>query len=311
MPIRQIIIRGLAAAHGALIGALFLFLLHAPAQVLGAVLQNVQVSMMAGPEQPPDPTQILLLCSLSFGSFVLALAVFFLFPLVQGGILGQVRDRLEPPPHPPGPFGAYGRAYYGRLLGSLGLFTLVMIVILLPVMVFAAALAIQVMAGVSAEGTTAPPPPDPQQLTRQLLSYPVLLVLMLIATFLMMAAATVYWVSCCVIVSEQGRVLISCRKALRFCRQNFRAVLAVWLLTFAVSALISPLGLVGQLGLIKELWALVALALIYAALIGYWGVLFAGLIMSLYLARRSSLARPERGLPVLAEAGGRGQRPVS
>jgi hypothetical protein len=136
-----------------------------------------------------------------------------------------------------------------------------------------------------------------------------MLVVMLIAMLLMMAAATVYWVSCCVIVSEQGRVLASCRQALRFCRQNFPAVLAVWVLTFAVSVLISPLGLVGQLGFIKDLWALAALALLYAALIGYWGVLFAGLIMSLYLARRSPSGELEPRLPMLEGIAGTGQGP--
>jgi hypothetical protein len=44
--------------------------------------------------------------------------------------------------------------------------------------------------------------------------------------------------------------------------------------------------LVGPLGIVTEPWALVGLALVYAALIGYSGVLVAGVSMSLYQGRR-------------------------
>jgi hypothetical protein len=127
IPLGPIVVRGIVAAHGVLLGALYLFLLQAPSQVLSAVLQSLQKGLRASPGQAIDPTLLMLTSLLSFGAFVLAVAVFFLFPLVQGGILGQVRDRLESPHQRPGPFGNYGRASYFRLLGSELLYLLTMV----------------------------------------------------------------------------------------------------------------------------------------------------------------------------------------
>jgi hypothetical protein len=140
---------------------------------------------------------------------------------------------------------------------------------------------------------------DPQQLNRQLLAHPVMLAGMGIASLLASAVAMVYWVASSVVVSEQGRVLASWRKALHFCRQNFPALLVVCLLTFAVGFVTAPFSLAGQLGFVKELWALVALALVYSALVGYTGVLLGGVIMSLYLARRMPSGQPEPERQVL------------
>ena len=146
LPIRQIVGRGFGAAHQVLFGALLLFLLHAPAQVVSAVAQGYQAKVMAGPLGQPDANQVIVYVAMAFGGFVLAVGVFFLFPLVQAGILGQVRDRLKSSQEPPGRFGAYGRAYYLRLLGSQGLFTLVMLGIMLPTMCLGMVLAFQQMA---------------------------------------------------------------------------------------------------------------------------------------------------------------------
>jgi hypothetical protein len=287
MRVGQIIARGFAAAHGALVGALYVFLLQAPLQVLSALTQGFQPQMTPAPGQQPDAKQLVLSVAFSCGTFVLALAVFFLFPLVQGGILGQVRDRLESPQQPPGPFAPYGRAFYRRLLGSQALFTLLMFVALLPLMGLTVGLYFQVQEMGSAA------PADPQQLNRQLLSYPVMVVCMVIFAVLAAAVGMVYWVANTIVVAEKERVFASWRQALHFCRQNFAAVLAVWLLNFAAGLLMSPLALVGQRGVVKEPWALVGLAVVYSALIGYWSVLLAGLMMSLYLARRSPSERPE------------------
>jgi hypothetical protein len=141
--IGPILARGLAAGHATLLGALCLFLLHAPTQVLVGVSQSLQGGMTAAPGKQADPMQIMLGLALTGGSFVFALAVFFLFPLVQGGILGQVRDRLESPHQPPGRFAAHGKTFYVRLLGCEGLFALGMMVIMVPAMCIGAALALE------------------------------------------------------------------------------------------------------------------------------------------------------------------------
>jgi hypothetical protein len=302
--INQIVTRGFAAGSSVLAGALLLFLLHAPTQVLGAVAQHVQREAMPRPGQAPDVGQLALSFALSFALLLLALGVFFLYPLVLGGILGQVRDRLESPQQAPIRFGTYGRSFYVRLLGSLGVYALIMIVLMVPVMCLGVGLYFQYVAEleelakpVTPEGNAVPQPPDPQQLTRQLLLHPVMVVGIAIASLLAAAASMIYWVANCMLVCEREGVFASWRKALRFCRQNLPAVLVVLLLSFAVGLLISPLGLLGQLGIVTELWALVSLALVYAAFIGYWGVVLAGLVMSLYLARRP--LPPGQGQPEL------------
>jgi hypothetical protein len=234
---------------------------------------------------------------------VFALAVFFLFPLVQGGILGQVRDRLDSPEQPPGRFGAYGRAHYVRLMGSQALFALVMFGIMIPTMCLGMSVAVQEMAktiqNTWAEGAPSPAPPDTQELTRQLFSNPFLLAGMGLSSVLMAAVAMVYWVANCIVVSEQQPVLASWGRALRFCHQHFPVVLVVGSLSYIVGLSIAPLSLAGQLGIVKEPWALGGLALAYSALIGYWGVLLAGLSMSLYLARRQPSGQREPELAVV------------
>ena len=60
----------------------------------------------------------------------------------------------------------------------------------------------------------------------------------------------------------------------------------------------APLGMLGQLGVVTGTWALLGLALAYSVLIGYWGVISAGISMSLYLGRRTRSAAPEPALPL-------------
>jgi hypothetical protein len=297
LPTGQVLARGFAAAHGALLGALYLALLQAPVQVTGAFAQALQGSMF-GPDRQPDLRRLVLSLSLSAVLLVLALAVFFLFPLVQGGILGQVRDRLESPHQPPGRFGDYGRAHYARLLGSQGLFLLVMLAVLVPVMCLGAGMVIRDYAGADraiqpyAEAGPAEVP-TPEELNRQFLLNPVMLTVIVVASLLASAVGMVYWMANSIVVAEQEGVLVAWQKAFDFCRRNFSTVLAVWLLSFAVGVVIAPLGLAGQFGFVRESWLLVALALGYSALVGYWGVILAGLTMSLYLGGRGQARRPE------------------
>jgi hypothetical protein len=304
MRIGQIIVRGCAATRVALVGALLMFVLQAPLQVLGAFGPAVQRETMRGPGQQPDANQLLLNLSFSCGTFVLGLAVFFLFPLVHGGILGQVRDRLELPSRPPGQFATYARAFYARLLGSEALFMLMMFAVMVPVMCLGMGLMFQEMARFAppdvAEGGPPPPFADPQQLTRQLLSRPAVLAGVGLAALLLSAVGMVYWVANCVVVADEEGVFDSWRKALRFCRHHLSAVLVVWLLNVVGGVLVSPLGLLGSLGVVQDPWVLVAVGLVYAAVIACWGLLLAGLVMSLYLARGSPAEQPEPAAPAPA-----------
>lgn len=282
-----IIYRGFEAAHGTLVGAFYLFLLHAPAQVLGAIAQMLQAGATGAPPAEPSPMQLLLNSLI----FVLALAVFFLFPLVQGGILGQIRDRLATPQQPPGRFGAYGVAHYRRLLGSLAVFTLLVFIVMLPVMCYAVLMVFQALK-LTVEAPAAPPPAA-QQFTLQFASLGVVGVGLVILTLLTAAIGMIYWVANCILVSTPIGVFASWRQSLRFCRQNFAACALVCLLIVVVSVLIAPLGMAAQLGWVTNPWAGAAVALLYAALIGYIGVICASLVMSLYWARRAPADQPE------------------
>jgi len=245
---------------------------------------------MPRPGQQLDLSSLILVgLSLSCGILVLALVVIFLFPLIQGGILGRLRDRLEVPDQPPRPLGVYGRTFYARLLGSTGLLVLTVIVLMLPTMGIGFGLALRELAqsipAVTKEGRQ----PPLQQLTRQMQFHPGVLVAMGVAMFLTSAVSIVYWMANCIVVAEQDRVTLAWRNSLRFCRRNFPAVLVIWLLSLTVGSIISPLSLVGTLGIVKEMWVLVVLALLYSAVSAYVSVLYAGVGMSLYLARRPLL----------------------
>jgi hypothetical protein len=283
--------RGAAAAHGALLGVLFLFLLQAPLQVLGAIAQSIPAAPRE-PGQVPDTAQFYLMFGASLGTFVFSLALFFLFPLVQGGILGQVRDRLESPLRRPGAFGVYGRAFYTRLLGSQALMTLAMFVLLLPVMALAMRAAfLEVERGASL---------DSGEMMDRFLLHPAFLVGVVVLCLVESVVAMVYWVANCVVVSEGERVIASWRRALHFCREHVPALLVLWLVNLAAGLAISPFGLLGSLRVVMDAAILVPLAVVYAALIAYWGVVLSGLVMSLYLAGRSPAERLEVKEPVLA-----------
>jgi hypothetical protein len=285
--------RGVVAAHGALIGALFLFLLHAPLQILSAMAQGFPPGAARDPGQQPAPAQVALMMGVSCGTFVLSLAVFFLFPLVLGGILGQVRDRLESPHQAPGAFGSYGRTFYSRLLGMQALFMLVTFVLLLPVMAYAIWLAMEV----AALGSAAP---DTPMMTGQLLSSPAFIAAMVAFSVAASVVGLVYWMANCVVVAEGERVMASLRLSLHFCRQNVVALLVLWLVNLAAGLVMSPFALACSRIIGPPPWVLVPLAVVYAALIAYWGLILAGLVMSLYLAGRPPAERVEAKEPVLA-----------
>jgi hypothetical protein len=289
VPPARIIGRGFTAAHGALLGVLWLFLLQVPFQVVTALMQ-------VSPFQPTPghnagPMQLLLGLVFAIGAFVLTVIVFLLFPLVQGGILGQVRDRLETPHLPPGRFGRYARAYYDRLLGSQALFLVLALCIMLPVMFFAMSVAFDEMSK-----TVAPdggPTTTPQQINRAMFSDRGLIVGMFLAGLMASALWIVYWVANSIVVAEGERVIASWVKSLLFCRTKLAAVAVVWLISVGVGILMTPISLIGQLGFVTNPVVLAVLAVLYSGLVAYWGVLLAGICLSLYLARRPTVEAPE------------------
>jgi hypothetical protein len=259
----------------------------------------------SSPAPGGEGEQVLLALALGGVFVLLALAVFFLFPLIQGGILGQVRDRLESPDRPPGPFGAYARTHYPRLLGNQAVFTLIMMAVMFPLMCAGAAIAVQDADALTgpADGTaTAPRPPAPGELERRLLAHPVFLGGMVFLSLLSSAVGVIYWVANCVVVAEGESIAAAWRTSWQFCRWNLPAVLTVWLANLVAGILLAPLGMLGQLGVITNPWILSAVALVYAGLIGYWGLVLAGLTMSLYLGRRT-LARPAESTEPAVAAG--------
>lgn len=283
MSVWPIIGRGLVAAHGTLGGAFYLFLLHAPAQVLGAMTQLLQAESLHRPAE--DAGLVLLNTLLALGNLGLAVVVFFVFPFVLGGILGQVRDRLVTPYQPPGPFATYGRAYYRRLLGSLALFTLSLFVLLTPVSC--------VLAGMVVEAfrlTAEAPAPEQQQIAQLFLLQPLTGTVLAVFAVLSAAIGMVYWIANCMLVTTSAGVFACWKESLRFARRNGAAWLAVWLLFIAVSCLVAPVGLATTLGWVANPLAVMVVALAHAALIGFLGVLLAALVMSLYLARRRHAA---------------------
>jgi hypothetical protein len=223
---------------------------------------------------------VALAAALAGVTLLFGLVVFFAFPFVQGGILGQVRDRLERPKGPARAFWAHARAYYTRLLGSQALFLLVSLGVIVPVMILVAAAAIQATWAVSSAGESGPDRVNPQ-----LLRHPFVLASMAMAMVLLTAAGIVYWMANCVVVAERGNTLAGWRRGFAFCRQNVAAVFMVWLVNLVVGVVLAPLGMLGQLGVVTSWWALAALALAYSAITGYWGVILAGLCMSLFLGR--------------------------
>jgi hypothetical protein len=284
--------RGFTAAHGALLGAVYLALLHAPLQVTNAFWQSVQSSTF-NPEREPDADRVALALGLAGLTLAFGLVVFFVFPLVQGGILGQVRDRLEAPGRPARSFGAYARANYTRLLGSQGLFLLITIAVVFPAMILAVALALPDAWASSVA------PNDQAQVNRQLVQHPAVIATVLVSMLVLSAAGMVYWMANCVVVAERESTLAAWVRGFSFCCRNVPAVLAVWLVNLAAGVILAPLGMLGQFGIVTEWWALAALAVLYAVATGYWGVVLAGICMALFLSR--PVAAETAAVPVGAE----------
>ena len=285
----RIIGRGFLVAQSVLVGVILLALLHAPAQLANALTISLRGQTPTGPGATPE--QLLPVLLLSGVSFLLAIGVFFLFPLIQGGILGQVRHRLDSPDQPPRRFASYMRRHYLRLLGNEAVFTLITIAAIVPLLFVAAIVVVQ--------GTTVgAEPPAPGDVERQLLSHPVFLGAMVLLSVLVSALGMIYWVANCVVVAEGQSVGASWRRSFQFCRANFSACVAVWFVNLVAGAVLAPLGMLGQLGVVTGTWALLGLALAYSVLIGYWGVITAGISMSLYLGRRARSESEEPAVPV-------------
>jgi hypothetical protein len=287
----RIIRRGFLVAQSVLLGVILLALLHAPAQLANALTISLRGDTPTGPGAAPE--QVLTTLLLSGISILLAIGVFFLFPLIQGGVLGQVRDRLDSPDQPPQRFASYTRLHYSRLLGNEAVFTLAMIVAVVPLIFLSAILAMQ-------STNRLVEPPAPGEVERQLLSHPVFIGVMILLSVLASALGMVYWVANCVVVAEGQSVGASWRRSFQFCRRNFPACVAVWLVNLVAGAVLAPLGMLGQLGVVTGTWALVGIALAYSVLIGYWGVITAGISMSLYLGRRTRSDAEEPAVPVAA-----------
>jgi hypothetical protein len=288
----QIISRGFLVAHCVLAGAILLTLLHAPAQLASALMISLRDKTPSAPGTAPE--QLLPALLLSGVVILLAIGVFFLFPLIQGGVLGQVRDRLDSPDRPPRRFGFHSRVHYSRLLGNQLVFTLIMMAAIFPLVCVGAVVAVQSTAG------AAEPPPG--EVERQLLSHPVFLGGMVLVSVLSSAVGMIYWVANCVVVAEGRSMGASWRSSFQFCRRNFPAVLAVWLVNLVAGAVLAPLGMLGQFGVVSSTWGLSAVALIYSLLIGYWGVIVAGMSMSLYLGRRTHSESEELAVPAAVGA---------
>jgi hypothetical protein len=275
------ITRGFVAAHGALVGAVYLLLLHAPLQITNAIWQSVQRSMFV-PGQVVEPQQIVLALVVTGAIFLLGLAVFVVFPFIQGGVLGIVRHRLESPDRPAEAFGVYGRAHYARLLANQGLFALIaIVVVVIPLMCLAAFLALQVEQLAEL--------PQPGQTDRPFLAPLAMFAVLAAAMVVLSVAGMVYWMANCIVVAEGESALAAWRRAFTFCRRNAAAVVGLWLVNLVVGVLMAPLGLLGQWGVVTAWWALAALAVLNSAVIGYWGVVLAGMCMALYLDRRPRL----------------------
>jgi hypothetical protein len=278
-PVGRSVVRGFAAAHGVLIGALYLALLYVPLQVTSAFYYSAQAALMVSPGAAPDPEHIFLALALAGANMLLGLAVFFAFPFLLGGMLGQVRDRLVSPGQPPGPFTRYGREHYGGLLASEGLFLLSMLAVFVPVACLIAGL-------VSLELNSLAGLPKPGEFNWSFVENHGILAVMVVAMLALSAGGMVYWVANCIVVAERTGAATAWRRALAFCRKNFAAVLAVWLINLVAGVVTAPLGLLGQLGIVRGWPALVALAVLNSAVIGYWAVANSGLFMSVYLDRR-------------------------
>ncbi|MBO0698377.1 MAG: hypothetical protein J2P46_08290 [Zavarzinella sp.] len=299
LSVGRIFTRGFAAAHSAVAGALLLALLHAPVQIASALVPGLRER--PSPASGGEPEQIFVALALGAVFVLLTVAVFFLFPLIQGGILGQVRDRLESPGRPPGPFGAFARTYYSRLLGNQAVFALIMMAVVFPLICAGAVIAFRETADLmrpADRAATAPRPPAAGELEWRLLAHPVFLGGMMFVSLVSSAVGMIYWVANCAVVAEPESLGAAWRQSWQFCRRNLPAVMVVWLANLAAGVLLAPLGMLGQLGVITNPWVLSAVALVYAGLVGYWGLVLAGLTMSLYLGRRAPARLAEPAEPV-------------
>ena len=284
MQFGTIVARGFRASHAALVMGLYFFLLFAPTQLVGAISQSLTPRLMVAPGQPPDLQLAMLLVPLGCVNWMFLFALIFLSPLLIGGAIGRIRDRIEPVNRPTASLDSYGRIFYGRLLGSLGLLIACAIVAMLPAMCIGFATAMQLMADTMRTGQT--DPAQIQQMTRQLYTQPLFLTLMVLSTLAMTALALVFNLANVIVVCDGERVIAAWSKSLRFCRANFSAVFGLGLINIGLGIPATAQGVVSGLLLIGQLPVLLALALFQSAYISYMFVLGIGLSTSLYLARR-------------------------
>jgi hypothetical protein len=282
MSFGSIVSRGIQACPAALVAAVYFFLLFAPTQLASAVTQSLTPRMLTAPGQPPDLQVTMMVLPLACVTWIFLIALIFITPLLNGGMIGRIRDRIEG--QPLAKFGSYGRMFYGRLLGSVGLFIACAIVAMLPVMCFGMIMGMQQAAEAMRSGQA--DPAQIQQMARNLYKQPLYLALMAFSMLAMTVLGLLFHITNAAIVCDGERVMAAWSRSWRFFQENFGAMAGLGLINIGLSIPAGAFGVVSGMMLVESLAVLLAGALVQSVFISCLFVLGAGLSTSLYLARR-------------------------
>ncbi|MBW3597960.1 MAG: hypothetical protein KY475_11875 [Planctomycetes bacterium] len=285
----DVVKQGFAAAHTTPAGIAWIFILFAPLQLAGAIVNalmfgsdffaKIQSEEFRNSGEPPP--EIIGIGAAGCSICLWMPVILFALPWVAGGALGQIRDRLTNQPRQS--FGAHGRRHYGPLLALL-------------LVLLAAMIAVGVVNGIVEQiiTSTAIEPGDPMTMEqlRSLSRHPANIAASVVTGLLMTAVGTLSNLIGAAIVFRGRGFGDGFSSGFAFCSNHFGDVVKLYLVYVV---LIIPLSLLQWVpNFVTPTVVLAAVVgLASGCYIAYLTVVNYGLASSLYAARAEPIAPVE------------------
>jgi hypothetical protein len=280
----QVIRRGFAAAHGVPAGAFWCFLLMVPLQVTGAVMNQVmfgsdlfeQLQTGEFEDTGKMPAGLITIIGAGCSMCIFLPIMFFALPLVWGGTVGQLRDRIVG--REMGAFGHYGKKFYVPML---------LVVMMLCGAVFVVSFANGIVGQIIASTEIQPGQPMTTEQLQALSRHPLNLISSAV-TWLVMGAIGILVNLVGSAMAARGRGIgDALSQGFSFCGNHFGSVFKLYLVGVA---LFIPLAVLQSLPMFvkPEIGIGVVIALSSGIYLGYLSVVEFGLAGSLFAAHEGS-----------------------
>ena len=272
----QVISRGIRAANRTLVGAVLIFAIVGPIQILSTAASAliIQGGGFQPPAQGAPPTpQMFAMMGLGCFSCVWFPIMLIALPWASGGIYGQLLDRIVG--RPVGALGSYGKKFYVRMLLLMLMYVAVLIVLMIPVWITGAVLGAGQMQGGQF---------DPVKI-RELSRHPLNVVVSVLFGLGVTAAGTVMMIAQASSVTHDCRTRDALRNSWRYIGRQTGEVLKLFFIFVGTAVPMVLLQQIGNFLTTASMLIMLVVGFLSALYVSYLSVLNPGIVVSAYAAR--------------------------